>query len=182
MFRDHPPRHTHHPHSPAEDKDRGNNPDSQRQSDSNLREVRLQHTESQRAGIEPLHQEYPQGSVGNCADAQRESADQADYEAEGGLEEGGQGGRDRPQRQRDCTSLCLCYKPHCPTHWHHQYVPEPSIHDAPDDARQWSQDTKDIHGVYQAILRRDSRRNRRNVEERERDVVNLIDSKSVTCV
>ena len=33
------------------------------------------------------------------------------------------------------------------------------------------QDTKDFHGLHQAILRRDSRRNRRNVEERERYVV-----------
>ena len=83
-----------------------------------MREVWLQHSESQRAGVEPLHQEYTKGFVGNRAYAQGESTDQADDEAERSVEEGGQRGRDRPQRQRDCTPICLCDKPHSPTHRH----------------------------------------------------------------
>ena len=61
-----------------------------------MREVWLQHSESQRTGVEPLHQEYSQRFIGNHADAQRESADQAHDEAEGGIEERGQGSGNRP--------------------------------------------------------------------------------------
>ena len=65
----------------------------------------------------------------------------------------------------------MCDKPHRPTHRHHEYVPEPQVHHPPDDARQRPQDAKDLHGLYQAILRGDRRRNRRHVQEREWDVV-----------
>ena len=57
---------------------------------------------------------------------------------------------------------------------HHKYVPQPQVHHSPDDARQRPQDAKDLHGLYQVILRRDSRRNRRHVQEREWYVVILI--------
>ena len=41
--------------------------------------------------------------------------------------------------------------------WHHEYVPESQVHHTPNDARQRAQNPKDIHGLHQAILRRDSR-------------------------
>ena len=65
----------------------------------------------------------------------------------------------------------MCDEPHRPTHRHHEYVPQPQVHHPPDDARQRPQDPKDLHGLHQAFLRGDSRRNRRNVKKRERDVV-----------
>ena len=105
--------------------------------------------------------------VGAVAVTERESADQAHHEAEGGVEKREEGTGDRPQRQRDCAALSVCDKPHRPTHRHHQYVSQPQVHHPPDDACQRPQDTKDIHGLYQTLLRGDSRRNRRHVQERE---------------
>lgn len=72
--------------APAEDQDRGDNPYSQREPNHHLREVWLQHTESQRAGAEPLHQGYSQRPFGTVAVTEREGTDQAHHEAEGGVE------------------------------------------------------------------------------------------------
>ena len=72
------------------------------------------------------------------------------------------------------TDIRLRDKSHRPTHRHHKYVPQPQVHHSSDDARQRPQDAKDLHGLHQAILRRNSRRNRRNVQERERHVVKAI--------
>lgn len=64
-------------------------------------------------------------------------------------------------------------EPHRPTHRNHQHVPEPQIRHRPDDARQRPQNPKDFHGLHQTLLRGDSRRNSRNVEEGQRAVVNV---------
>ena len=52
-----------------------------------MRKVWLQHSESQRAGAEPLHQGYSQRPVGAVAIAEREGSDKAHDETEGGVEE-----------------------------------------------------------------------------------------------
>ena len=52
-------------------------------------------------------------------------------------------------------------------------LPQPQVHHPPDDARQRPQDTKDLHGLHQAILRGDCRRNRRHVQEGQRAVVEI---------
>ncbi len=70
-----------------------------------MRKVWLQHTESQRAGAEPLHQGYSQRPVGTIAVSEREGTDQAHHEAERGVEKREEGTGDRPQRQRDCATL-----------------------------------------------------------------------------
>lgn len=41
----------------------------------------------------------------------------------------------------------------CPAQWHYQYVPLPQIHHRTDDARQRPQDTKDLHGLHQTLIR-----------------------------
>ena len=51
-----PPGNTHNQSCPAENQDRGKSTHSQREPYHYLRKVWLQHTESQRAGAEPLHQ------------------------------------------------------------------------------------------------------------------------------
>lgn len=73
-------------------------------------------------------------------------------------------------------------EPHRPTHRNHQHVSESQLKIAEyiwfqfclrqirhrsDDARQRSQDPKDIHGLHQTLLRGDSRRNRRPNQERQ---------------
>ena len=68
----------------------------------------------------------------------------------------------------------MCDESHRPTHRHYQHVPQPQVHHPPDDACQRPQDTKDLHGLHQTLLRGDSRRNCRHVEERERYVVNCV--------
>ena len=81
--------------------------------------------------------------------------------------EGEERAGNRPQRQCHRAALRMCDEPHRPTHRHHKYVSEPQVHHPPDDARQRPQDPKDLHGLHQAILRGDSRRNCRHVQERE---------------
>lgn len=45
---------------------------------------------------------------------------------------------------------------HHPTYRHYEYVPELQIHNSPDDARQRSQDPKNLHELHRTILRKDS--------------------------
>ena len=66
----------------------------------------------------------------------------------------------------------MCHKPHRQTHRNYQHVSQSQVHHPPDDARQRPQNAKDFHGLHQALIRGDSRRNRRHVQERERYVVN----------
>ena len=80
---------------PAKDQDRGHHTDSQREPYHHLREIRIQHTESQRAGAEPLHQGYSERPIGTVALAKRESADQAHHEAERGVEKAEERAGDR---------------------------------------------------------------------------------------
>ena len=101
-----------------------------------MREVWLQHTESQRAGAEPIHKRYSQRPVGAVAVAEREGADKTHNETEGGIEKGEERGGNRPQRQCDCATLRMCDEPHRPTHRHHEYVPQPQVYHPLDDARQ----------------------------------------------
>ena len=105
QFRDHPQGDAHHPTCPAEDQDRGDHPDSKREPYHHLREVWLQHSESQRAGAEPLHQGYSKRPFGTVAVTEREGADKAHHEAEGGVEKREERTGNRPQRKRDCATL-----------------------------------------------------------------------------
>lgn len=62
---------------------------------------------------------------------------------------------------------CECVTSHTARRTGIKYVPQPQVHQPPDDARQRPQDTKDFHRLHQVILQRDCRGNRRHVVERE---------------
>ncbi len=60
-------------------------------------------------------------------------------------------GRTQRQKGSNDASLRLRHYPHRPTQWYYQYLPVSQIHHRSDDACQRPQDTKDFHGLHQAL-------------------------------